>query len=148
MIIYLHSQYNNRIKTRCFSLKQRNTLLKITMCVLLLITVIIITEINSTFGNVAISTNAFGRELYITNEEAETGIDTLSKVKQDMAETMNPVKGSYINLGNRLPHKEVFDLTVFITVLAIWLLLFTTSLLIAKKNQLYVKIKEGSNEPD
>jgi len=116
--------------------------------VLLLITVIIITEINSTFGNVAISTNAFGRELYITNEEAETGIDTLSKVKQDMAETMNPVKGSYINLGNRLPHKEVFDLTVFITVLAIWLLLFTTSLLIAKKNQLYVKIKEGSNEPD
>jgi hypothetical protein len=134
-------------------LKQRNTLLKITMCVLLLITVIIITEINSTFRNVDISTKAFGRTIYIAiaKEEAEPGIDNLNKVadkKQDMTETMNPEKGSYLNLGNRLPHKEVFDLGVFTTVLAIWLLLFITSLLIAKKNQLYVKIKEGSNKPD
>lgn len=132
-------------------MKQRNTLLKITICVLLLITGIVTIEISASLKNGDKRVKTFGREIHIavSNEEAKQGVGILNEIEekdQGILKFMNLKKVSYLGLGDNLSHKEVFDMTTLVTVLAIWFLLFTASLLIAKKNQLYVK--EGSNEPD
>jgi len=117
----------------------------------LLITGIVTIEISASLKNGDKRVKTFGREIHIavSNEEAKQGVGILNEIEekgQDMLRIMNPEKGSYLSLGDSLSHKEVFDMNTFLMVLVIWLFLFTASLLIAKKNQLYVN--EGSNEPD